>query len=114
MSDFEHFELDIRWKRLLKMISETFGELEDIKDVIFLIGIQELGMGYKKLSKDEKVDVMHIGVCAVLVPYGYYQYEGRDKEGWPHFTSVSELPPMKEEDREILMKRAVIDYFEEK
>jgi len=28
---------------------------------------------------------MHIAICTLLAPYGYYEYEGTDEEGWPHW-----------------------------
>ena len=112
MSDFEHIDLDIRWKKVLEIVGRAFGDVEDLQDIVFLIGIQELGAGYRKFSKEEKVDVMHIGICTLLESYGYYEFKGRDEEGWPHFTAISSLPPLKEKEREILLKRAIIDYFE--
>ena len=114
MSDFEHIELDILWKNVLEKMSTSFGDIEDLQDVVFLIGVQKLGLGYQKFSKEEKVDVMHIGICTILEPYGYYQYQGTDKDGWPHFATISQLPPMNEKDREILLKKAIIEYFEER
>src|SRR5690606_39403150 len=64
-----------------------FGEGEelDLDAIIFLVGVQELGMGFRKFKKDEKVNLMHIAICRVLEPYGYYEYEGRDADGWPHY-----------------------------
>ena len=51
MSDFEHIELEIKWKELIKSISVNFGEISDLKDIIFLIGVQELGFGFRNFSK---------------------------------------------------------------
>ena len=114
MNAFEHIELDIQWKSTLKMIASSFGEIEDLKDVIFLIGIQELGLGFQKFSKDQKIDIMHIGVCHLLSRYGYYEYQGRDTEGWPHYDLVNALPEITEKEREYLLKDAVITYFKER
>lgn len=112
MTDFEQIDLEKRWKSVLKFISESFGEVEDIKDIIFLIGLQELGFGFRKLSKDEKVDVMHVGVSHLLSYFGYYEFVGRDAEGWPHWTLVNTLPEMNEKENELLLKRAIIVYFD--
>lgn len=112
MKAFEHIDLDIRWKETLKMIALSFGEVEDLKDVVFLIGVQELGLGFQKFSKDEKIDVMHIGVCKLLSQYGYYEYRGRDTQGWPHFERIKAMPKISESERELLLKDAVVTYFE--
>ena len=106
-------ELEHTWKMLFKKISETFGEDINLDIVLFLIGIQELGKGQQKFSKDQKLDIMHIAICRLLSPYGYYEYEGTDSEGWPHWKVNEKLPPLKPMQQEQLIKRAVIDYFKE-
>ena len=66
-----------RWDNLIKKLSNDFndGELIDLEGVIYLIGIQELGFFDKKFKKDEKVNIMHIAICKLLEPYGYYEFE---------------------------------------
>ena len=81
--------------------------------ILFLIGIQELGQGYRSFSKEEKTDLLHIAICRLLSNYGYYQLEGRDKDGWPHYLTNEKLPPLKPGEQTILMKEAAIMYFEE-
>ena len=56
---------------------------------------------------------MHIAICTLLEPYGYYSFEGRDEEGWPHFRKVEDLPALAAADQETLIKRAIIQYFQE-
>ncbi len=104
-------ELENSFKEALKKLSEQFGEGLDLQAVLFLIGVQELGKGKVKLSKNEKVDVMHIAICTLLAPYGYYEYEGLDKDGWPHWKTNEKLPPLKPGQQLQLMKQAVVDYF---
>lgn len=101
------------WKDTVDTISNSFGEKLDYSAIIFIIGLQELGHDYKPLKKDQKLDVMHVGICSLLVPFGYYEYEGRDGDGWPHFKRVENLPPLTPEEQEILIKKAIIEYFEE-
>jgi hypothetical protein len=68
-------------------------------------------MGYLRLKKDEKLNVLHIAVCTVLEPYGYYEFEKRDGDGWPHFRSLKPLPNLKSGEQTVLMKEAVVNYF---
>lgn len=107
-------ELRIKWEKLVKEISERFGGGEelDLDAIIFLIGVQELGMGARRFKKDEKVNLMHIAICRVLEPFGYYKYEGRDPDGWPHYEVVEKLPALKPGEQSVLMKQAIIRYFE--
>jgi hypothetical protein len=96
---------------VLKRLALQFGDDIDIQAILFLIGLQELGQGKLKLSKNEKLDVMHIAICTLLTPYGYYEYKGVDEEGWPHWQVNEKLPPLKPIQQETLMKEAIVEYF---
>ncbi len=104
-----------KWEKLVVFISKEFGEGDtlDLQAILFLIGIQELGTGYREFSKEEKTDLLHIAICKLLSTYGFYELEGRDKDGWPHYTTNEKLPPLKPGEQTILMKEAAILYFEE-
>jgi hypothetical protein len=110
--DLKNFEeLKSEWSRLAGILSDLFGESLDLQGIIFLIGVQELGKGKMKYSKDEKEDLMHIATCRLLSTYGYYELEGLDKEGWPHYNLVKKFPPLSLKEQDILLKQSVIDYF---
>ena len=110
----DNFELEKQWEALIIKISPQFGGDLDLQALVFLIGVQELGKGFGKFRKDEKLDIMHIAVCALLAPYGYYEFEGRDADGWPHWKLNDKLPALKGAQQDHLMKEAIIDYFKEK
>ena len=103
------------WQQILKKSSLQFGGGEeiDLDGLIFLIGVRELGQPYRKFKKDEKLDLMHIAICRLLQPYGYYKLQGLDEQGWPHYELVDELPFLKAGEQAVLMKKAIIKYFEE-
>lgn len=54
---------------------------------------------------------MHIAICRLLEPYGYYEFSHFDDDGWPHYTIKEELPPLKGGEQSILMKEAIVNYF---
>ena len=85
---------------------------KDLNAVLFLIGVQELGQGRKIFEKEEKQDLMHIGICKVLSLSGYYELEGLDKDGWPHWKLVKKLPHFDLLEQEKLLKMLVMEYFE--
>lgn len=114
MKEIEDIETTVKWSLVLKKLQETFGEIEDVKDIVFLVGVQELGKGFQKFNKDQKIDVMHIGICHLLSKYGYYEFEGLDTEGWPHWKLISHLPFLDDKERELLLKKSIIEYFDEK
>ena len=76
-----------------------------------MIGLQELGMGYQKLKKDQKVEVMHIAVCALLSQWGYYEFTGHDEGGWPHWKETSKLPSINAKQQDKLIREAIVEYF---
>ena len=104
-------ETEIEYQNALKKISKQFGDDIDIQGLLFIIGLQELGKGKVKLSKNEKLDVMHIAICTLLSPYGYYEFEGLDKDGWPHWKTTEKLPPLKPAQQQEIIKQAIVEYF---
>ena len=81
--------LSEKWKNILNIISEKF-------------------------NKDQKIDLMHIAVCRLLEPYGFYEFDYVDKDGWPHYKTINKLPNLKSGEQSILIKESIINYFIEK
>jgi hypothetical protein len=106
-------ELDRNWNSLLTNLEELLKKRpKDLNGVLFIIGLQELGQGPKRFSKEEKQDLMHIAICKVLSLSGYYHLEGLDKDGWPHWKLIKKLPHFDLLEQEKLLKMMVLDYFE--
>lgn len=106
-------QFELEWKAVLDRMTEQFGEGLDLQAMLYIIGVQELGQGFRAFKKDEKVDLMHVAICTLLEPYGYYTFEGNDEDGWPHFKREDALPTLAAEQQELLMRRAIIQYFKE-
>ncbi len=102
-----------RWDTLVEKISDKFadGDTLDLESIIYLIGIQERGKFNKKYKKDDKINLMHIAICRLLEPYGYYEFDHFDQDGWPHYTIKEELPALKAGEQSVLMKEAIVNYF---
>lgn len=106
-------DLDRQWAALLNLLENSIGKKpKDLNGVLFLVGVQELGKGQKIFSKEEKQDLMHIGICKVLSLSGYYELEGQDQDGWPHWKMVKKLPHFDLLEQEKLLKMHVLEYFE--
>ncbi|PCJ27227.1 MAG: hypothetical protein COA97_04485 [Flavobacteriales bacterium] len=104
--------IEARWRNVQKLVYHRFGEKLDEQTILFIIGLQELGKGEADYKKEEKLDIIHVGICTVLSNYGYYQFLGKDDDGWPHFKNIKKLPnEIQGENQEILLKTAIIDYF---
>ena len=105
-------DIQLRWWKLEEKLMEKFGKKPDMEAILFLIGIQELGNMPAKFSKEQKQDLMHIAVCTLLSQSSYYELEGRDEDGWPHFMQLKELPVYNMIEQENFLKDHVLLYFE--
>ena len=66
----------------------------------------------KKFTKEQKQDLMHIAVCSLLSPSGYYELESVDRDGWPHFKQLKAMPDMNAIEQENFLKDHILLYFE--
>lgn len=104
-------DLQQRWWNLEAKLVERFEKKPDLESILFLIGLQEIGIK-KKYSKEQKQDLMHVAVCTLLAPSGYFLLEGHDADGWPHFRQLKEVPPLPLHEQEAFLKDHVLLYFE--
>lgn len=102
-----------RWDEVVQFLSNRFGDGEtlDLDAIIYLIGVQEYGKTDVNFKKDEKINLMHIAICRLLEPFGYYKFDYFDEGGWPHYSIVEKLPPLKAGEQSVLMKEAIVQYF---
>ena len=109
-------QLKERWEAVVSILSNQFaqGEDLDLDAIIYLIGAQELGKVHLKFKKDEKLNLMHIAICRLLEPYGYYEFDFVDRDGWPNYKVKEQLPALKAGEQSVLMKEAIVNYFLEK
>ncbi len=105
-----------QWDEVVALISNRFAEGEelDLDAIIYIIGLQELGKIKKNFEKEDKINLMHIAICRLLEPFGYYTFDFFDDDGWPHYKVVEKLPLLKAGEQTVLIKEAVVQYFIEK
>ncbi len=107
-------EVNLKWSALQERIADEFdNEKPDLKVMLFLIGVQELGKGPKKFSKRQKEELMHIANCRLFSQLGFYELEGQDQDGWPHWKLIKPIPNYALLEQELLIKSLIVDYFEE-
>lgn len=110
----EQWKIDFEWLRIQHLIKETMHvkATPDLQTTLFLIGVQELGrMPDETFTKEEKTDLMHVAVCTLLEPLGYYSYVGRDHDGWPHWEIEKAFNTKGVEQQEEILKIQIINYF---
>ena len=109
----EDWELDYEWLRVRHFVKDSMQRpnLPDLNGILFLIGIQELGRWNEKFTKEEKQDLMHVAVCELLSKDGYFEFEGRDADGWPHYKELRPIGIDGVKNQERLLKIKAIEYF---
>jgi hypothetical protein len=116
-SMMESWQVDFEWLRVRHIVKDAMQRpnLPDFQTVLFLIGIQELGHWHpgKNFTKEEKQDLMHIGMCTLLEKDGYYSFEGRDQDGWPHWKEEKPFDIVGVEKQEQFLIVKAIEYFQD-
>ncbi len=103
----EWHDFEVQWKK-------QFKKKPTVEAIIFLIGIQEGQLEQSDYAREEKKDVMHIGICSLLAQEGYYAVEKKDKDGWPHFKKIKEFEHLNLEEQELILQKNILKYFQEK
>jgi hypothetical protein len=106
-------DLQQRWWDLEAKLVDRFEKKPDLEAILFLIGMQETGFIKEKITKEQKQDLMHVAVCTVLSVSGFYEFQHKDNDGWPHFRQLKELPAMPLHEQENFLKDHILFYFEQ-
>ncbi len=105
----EEFELE--WDKLILQLSKQFKVTAEIEFILFMMGIQEMGIGFREFSKTEKMDLINVARCRILARQGYIKETGIDPEGWPIFEASSKVKSMIPSFQNQLIKKGIIEYF---
>lgn len=106
-------EGDALWLNTRFEIKKMLGlnKLPDLQGILFAIGLQELGQLRAEFTKEERQDLMHIAVCRLLSYDDYYELEGYDEDGWPHWKQLA-VPPAGRAQQEVLLRKKIAEYIE--
>lgn len=115
MEKLETWELDFEWLKVRHLVKNAVGkeELPSMNAVLMMVGMQELGRWKSSFTKEEKQDLMHIAVCRLLSYDGYYEFAGRDADGWPHWKALKTIDHSGVEEQEVYLKVKIIRYFKD-
>ncbi|HFA47418.1 MAG TPA: hypothetical protein ENJ95_00215 [Bacteroidetes bacterium] len=108
------WELDFEWLQVRHFVKDAMKRdtLPDMNAILFLVGVQELGRWKEGFTKEEKQDLMHIAVCELLCDEGYYEFVGRDGDGWPHYKALKPFPAKGAKEQGDYLKKKLIQYFQ--
>jgi hypothetical protein len=105
-------DLNKKWDALVLKIERQFDDEMNLKAILYLIGVQELNMGIKRFGREEKVDILHVAVCKILTPVGFYKFDRGYEDGWPPWTELKALKSLDDAKQGLLMKEAIIKYLD--
>ena len=101
------------WQALLDYLERKFTKRPDMNGVLFLVGLNVLGLGPQDFSKEQKQDLMHIAVCELLSFAEFYEFAGRDDQGWPHYRVLRSPQGMSLAEQEAVLRACAVEYFKE-
>jgi hypothetical protein len=104
-------EFEIEWDKLILRLSKQFKVTAEYEFILFVMGIQEMGIGFKEFSKTEKMDLINVARCRILARQGYIKETGIDPDGWPIFEPQTKLKSMMPSYQNQLIKKGIIEYF---
>lgn len=104
--------IDDKWLQVEAYLKKRFDSALDIKSILFILGLRELGRKENDLTKEEKMDLMNLGFCKISSLSGYFDILEKDKDGWPVWKQIKPLPKMSTKEQELFIKQHVVKYFE--
>ena len=104
-------DVNKKWDALVIKLEKQFDDEMTLKGILYLIGVQELNMGIKRCGREEKLDILHVAVCKILTPFGFYKFDRIDADGWPHWIELKALKSLDENQQGLLMKKGIIKYL---
>lgn len=102
-------EIERTFKGIEYQFIKRFNKKPTIEAILLMIGFQECPQTKTNLSKEEKLDLVNLGTLTVLSQMGYFIKTSAPGE-WPEFEPI---PSPKEDDYDLLIKKAIIRYFQE-
>jgi len=104
-------EFESAWDELIQRVSKHFKVNAEFEFILFVLGIQEMGWGFRDYSKTEKMDLINVARCRILVRQGFIKETGIDGEGFPIFDASAKLKSMMPSYQNQLIKKGLIEYF---
>ncbi|MGE5357006.1 MAG: hypothetical protein ACM3PT_12280 [Deltaproteobacteria bacterium] len=112
----QQWEIDFNWLKVQHFVKDNFrtNDLPKLDTVLFIIGLQELGLNKQKYSHEQKLDITAIGMMTILSSLDYFRKTGTDEDGWPVWTELKPYRPENDTVRQNELKALIAEYFEKK
>jgi hypothetical protein len=104
--------LQQNWLIFESRLTERLGQKPDFDGILLFVGIKEACLPPKNFTETEKVNLMQMAVCTVLVPARYYELFWVEDSGWPHYNQLQRLPEMTASAKEEFLKPYILMWAE--
>lgn len=102
-----------RWEELVLKVSQQFKVTADFDFMLFIIGLNERGLGFRPYSREEKWDLINLGKCKLFEQLGYLRQTGHDGQGWPAFEILKSVNTLTPSLQKHLLKKAMVTYLDQ-
>ena len=100
-----------KWANFKEDFKNQYGEMPSVIGVLFIIGLSEVNNEIDELSKEQKEEVIHVGLCTLLEREDIYERLANDDDGWPHFRPTKKAQLMDIEKQEPYLRKLILKYF---
>lgn len=97
------------FKKLEYAFIRRFKKKPALEAMLLLVGYQESPQVKHSQSKEEKLDLINLGLLTVLSRLGFFRRR-EGENGWPAFEPLDKIA---DGDREQLIRRGMVLYFRE-
>jgi hypothetical protein len=106
-------EKEAKWVKVIQHVQDSIQVKSepDMNAILFLIGIQEYGNIQSGFTKEEKQELINIGLCSLLSQDGYYKKTGLDDNGWPVYKQLKNYDIIGVKKQEQYLKIKIVNYF---
>ena len=99
------------WDNLTAFLEKNFGIEQNFTSVLFLIGIQESGKGFKSYDQQEKTEIIKLAQIKLLARENFYIPVKERDTGESIWIENPNMPISTESILEKLLKSLILDYF---
>jgi len=102
----------VGWAGVKENFKQNYGEYPTVLSLLFIIGLGETP-SQPAYTKEQKQDVIHVGLCKILEQVGVYRFSHLDDEQWPHYQLNDNAKEINIEKQENYIKQLIIQYFKD-
>lgn len=101
----------VKWSHFKEYFKENYGDYPSTISALFIIGLENIDAPIDTLSKEQKEEVIHVGMCEILCLDHLYEYLGHDEEGWPHYHALDAVNTTNIEKQENYIRNLITRYY---